>query len=99
MKLRLPRLRLPWAAKPKAGEGPQWRALPGNQLELGATGFRIVMTPHAEDGVRCRLYNPEGVVVAHGQDYRLQALKSLGEECAASRGEFDAQPVLWWGPW
>jgi hypothetical protein len=74
---------------------PAWKALPGNRIELGATGFAI--EAHWDDpaGNVYRIINPEGVLVAWGGPMMLQGLKGMAEQLAKDREEFVAQPQDW----
>ena len=68
---------------------PRWSAMPGGRLELGATGFTIVLdvtnvNPYS-------LHSPEGRLIAYGGG--LPAVKELAERMARDRAEFDAEHV------
>jgi hypothetical protein len=66
-----------------------WQALPGNRLELGATGYWIELKP-SDPTADLILYTPEGFGAWRGREGQLAALKLKAEECARERGEFDA---------
>lgn len=67
-----------------------WQPLPGNVLELGATGFQIQLdvSPHRP---LYTLRAPEGWIVAAGGD--LPGLKQAGERFARERTEFVCKPI------
>ena len=69
---------------------PEWRALPGHMIELGNSGFRIVLNTSPSRALYT-LYAPMGWVVLGGAD--LPALKQLGERFAAEWHEFDCAPL------
>ena len=86
----LPKCELP------ATSAPQWHALPGLRLELGATGYFILLGTQPMVPLY-RLIAPEGYVAAFGVD--LPALKNLAERLARERAEFEqfgpeAMPVV-----
>jgi hypothetical protein len=75
----------------QAPRPPKWKALPGQVIELGATGFQIVM----DTGPNNPLYMlraPEGWPIHSGVD--LPTLKQLGERFAAEREEFVCKPEV-----
>lgn len=69
-----------------------WQALPGNRLELGATGYWIELRP-SDPTADLFLYTPEGLGAWHGREGELDVLKLKAEECARERGEFEAVKV------
>lgn len=69
-----------------AAPSPQWHALPGLRLELGATGYCILLGTRPMEPLY-RLISPEGYVSAFGID--LPGLKGLGERLASERAEFE----------
>ena len=76
----------PPASGPMTAPGqPKWQALPGQIIELGATGFQIIMdtSPHRPMYV---LRAPEGWTLYSGAD--LPMMKQLGERFASERQEF-----------
>ena len=66
---------------------PAWQALPGNRLELGATGYWIELKP-SDPRADLFLHNPEGLEIWTGREWMLDTLKEKAEECARQRGEF-----------
>lgn len=76
----------PPAAPAAAPAGPQWQAMPGCRLELGASGYWIQLDPARGEGCLFTLVNPEGERLMWGPN--LQYLKSFAEGQAASRAEF-----------
>jgi hypothetical protein len=67
---------------------PAWHALPGNRIELGATGFAIEAR-HEDPLQRAYwLYSPEGTLIANCGPMVLQNLKQLAEQLAKDRQEF-----------
>lgn len=65
--------------------GPQWVAVLGQRLELGATGFeiRLMSDPHT---MPYHVFDPDGRRMAWGGD--LQGLKRFAEQHARDRAEF-----------
>jgi hypothetical protein len=94
-----PPRRKPLGAAERAVDPDRWIALPGNRIELGASGFYISLhTPRADERLPepylYRLWTPEGRLVAYGAS--LQAHKDMGERLAAEREEFvcrDFEPL------
>lgn len=79
-------------AEPPALAAPKWQALPGNVIELGASGFQIVL----DVGSTRPLYTlraPEGF--SHAWGFDLPALKALGERLASEREEFVCRAEGW----
>lgn len=72
-----------------ANPAPQWSAMPGGRLELGATGFYIVLDVSNINPYT--LHSPEGRCIAYGGG--LPAVKELAERMARDRAEFDAEHV------
>ncbi len=68
-------------------EASPWRALPGNVLELGASGFQIRLTASATAHF-FSLYSPEGCLCCSAWD--MDAVKALGQRMAAWRAELQA---------
>ena len=67
-----------------------WHALPGNVLELGASGFQIRLT--ASDTAHFfTLFSPEGCVCCSGFD--MDAVKAFGEKLAGWRAQLAATPI------
>lgn len=62
-----------------------WYAMPGQLLELGATGWSITLLTGRQRTVY-RLTGPDGLPLATGSD--LQAMKRLAEAMAADGREF-----------
>ena len=62
-----------------------WRALPGNILELGDTGFQIRFKPDPHRH-QFQAYDPEGLCRASSE--YLQPLKHICENMAADRAQF-----------
>lgn len=86
--------RLSAAAAQEASRKPAanpWHALPGDVLELGASGFqiRLTATPSAH---YFSLYSPDGLRCASGWD--MDAIKALGERLAGWRAELGAMAPL-----
>ena len=65
--------------------GPSWKALPGQVIELGDTGFQIKLDTRPMHPLYL-LVAPEGWTVLGGAD--LPVLKQLGERFARERTEF-----------
>lgn len=68
---------------------PQWSAMLGDTIELGASGFTIRLEPK----LGCpayTLYSPEGELMARSPN--MQSLKEYGERSAAWRAEFLVTP-------
>jgi hypothetical protein len=67
-----------------------WQALPGDRLELGASGFAITL--HRKPGTAGRyvLHSPEGEALAMCGDGHLATLKQHGELIAGERRKFEA---------
>lgn len=63
-----------------------WQPLPGNVLELGATGYQIRFNPAWTDS-DYRLFSPEGARLASCTEGNLEILKSHAERCAAERAQ------------
>jgi len=77
---------------PRNPNGSAWQPLPGNMIELGSTGFQIVL----DVSPRTPLYTlraPEGWLIGWGSD--LAGLKQLGERYARERLEFVYTERLW----
>ena len=70
---------------PPLALAPTWQALPGQVIELGATGFQIKLDTRPMHPLYL-LVAPEGWTVLGGAD--LPTLKSLGERFARERTEF-----------
>lgn len=81
-----------------APKPPTWHALPGNRIELGATGFAIEARYEDREGRVYRLWSPEGVLLASGGTMMLQGLKGMAEQLARDRREFEAPRADWWAP-
>lgn len=64
---------------------PCWHPLPGNLIELGNSGFQILLDVRPNRPLYT-LHAPEGWVIAWGGD--LAGLKLLGERYARERLEF-----------
>lgn len=79
----------PADAAPAAPASP-WQPLPGNVLELGATGYQIQMDVSPKNPLYT-LRAPEGWIVAYGVD--LAGLKAAGERFASERAEFVCKPI------
>jgi hypothetical protein len=74
------------AATPELSANPmRWVALPGNVIELGASGFHIRLNT-GPDGFLYTLYAPEGRPLMQSHD--LAHTKSVGQRLAAERDEF-----------
>jgi hypothetical protein len=94
-----PPRRQPLSAAEHAVDPDRWIALPGNRIELGASGFYVSLhTPRPDQSMPepylYRLWTPEGRLVAFGSN--LRALKDMGERLAAERQEFvcrDHEPL------
>lgn len=72
---------------PKHVNRREWRALLGQTLELGDTGFVIVLQKDAKKSNRpYQLRDPEGRVMCEGDD--LYRIKQLAEQQARMRDEF-----------
>lgn len=71
---------------------PAWQALPGNRLELGATGYWIELKP-TDPRADLFLYTPDGREIWTGREWMLDEIKEKAEECARQRGEFDAVKI------
>lgn len=77
------------AQTPATPTSPGWQAVPGQRIELGATGWVIQLRislgypPYS-------LFNPEGVLAALGND--LAAIKKTAEQFAADRAQFETPP-------
>lgn len=67
----------------------QWRSLPGNVIELAATGFQIRFDA---DGTRpfhpFKLITPEGRCILDGAEGSLAEVQKLGESMAIDRSRF-----------
>lgn len=63
----------------------KWRALPGNILEPGDTGFQIRFKPD-QHRHQFAAYDPEGLCRASSE--YLQPLKNICENMAADRAQF-----------
>jgi hypothetical protein len=63
----------------------RWIALPGNVIELGASGFRITLNIGGA-GYLYSLHAPEGRLLHQSHD--LPAVKALGARLSAERDEF-----------
>lgn len=88
----MPAAVMPTAA-PAAGK-QTWQALPGQVIELGGTGFQIVMDVSPNRPLYV-LRAPEGWPIYSGAD--LTFIKQLGERFAAERDEFVCKPqVMKW---
>ena len=70
-----------------------WRAMPGQRIELGDTGFWIGFDPTRAVDSQLILFSPEGNGLAYGADYLLPHLKEHAELRAAARMEFNAPPL------
>lgn len=75
---------------------PVWSPLPGQRIELGSTGFQIVLnvgtfTPHLPG--RYTLITPEGTIEVWGFD--LGRIKAYAEERAAERAQFVCSSEAW----
>lgn len=70
----------------RPARGSDWHALPGQRMELGATGWAITLST-ALGAHPYTLHTPEGTV--HAVASHLQPLKDLGERLAAERAEFE----------
>lgn len=80
----------PEAQQAKPAGGLQWHPMPGQRLELGATGFYIAFAEvQTSDGklMGFQAFNPEGVRMAWTL-VELPGLKKLCEEQARYREEF-----------
>jgi hypothetical protein len=94
-----PPRRQPLSAAERAVDPDRWIALPGNRIELGASGFYVSLhTPRPDERMPepylYRLWTPEGRLVAFGSN--LRAIKDMGERLAAERQEFvcrDHEPL------
>lgn len=62
-----------------------WHALPGNRLELGASGFAIELRTKLGE-LPYLLIDPDGRMMARSVE--LQPLKDYGEKLAREREEF-----------
>lgn len=82
------------APPPRNPSSPwQWHAMPcGKRMELGATGFYIVLAPD-KDGAAYQGFTPEHFRQTRGND--LAAMKRFLEGEARERAEFEPQPVTW----
>lgn len=80
---------------PPPPAGPTWHSLPGNQLELGATGWRITLDVDRPD-CDLILWTPEGRCSATGREWQLDQLKRHAELCAGNRAEFAATASTDW---
>jgi hypothetical protein len=68
----------------------KWHPMPGGRLELGATGYYVVLNPPpAEDGKQVQYagFTPEHLRIVWGND--LAGMKRTLETEAAERAEFD----------
>jgi len=68
----------------------QWHPMPGGRLELGATGYYVVLNqPPAEDGKQVQYagFTPEHLRIVWGNN--LAGMKRTLEAEAAERAEFD----------
>jgi hypothetical protein len=80
-------------ARRSARPDSQWAAMPGNRLELGATGYdiRLVQLQPTQIGAGLRFiymaYDPEGNAMASTPG-DLEGLKRLVEDQARNRQEF-----------
>jgi hypothetical protein len=84
----------------RAAEAPPptfspWRALLGNRIALRDTGFEIEMRLADPSGRTYWLWSPEGLPVAAAGPATLQSLKSMAEQMALERKEFEARAELW----
>lgn len=66
-------------------ERAAWHALPGNRIELGASGFAIELRQRIGE-LPYLLIDPEGRMIARAGE--LQPLKAFGERLAKERDEF-----------
>lgn len=64
----------------------RWIAMPGNRLELGTTGFYILLNTARVDQTLYQLYDPENRFL--GGAFELIAVKLAGEKFAREREEF-----------
>lgn len=75
---------------------PVWAPLPGQRIELGSTGFQIVLNVGTyTPSLPCRypVINPEGTIEVFGFD--LGRLKTYAEERAAERAQFVYSSEAW----
>lgn len=84
-------------SEPEPPTSPTWHALPGNQLELGDTGWRIELDVNRPD-CDLLLWTPEGRQSATGREWQLDLLKRHAEICASNRAEFEATTTTDWRP-
>lgn len=73
----------------------QWHALPGNTLELGATGYRIELKPD-DPSADLIVWSPEGERIASAHQGLLGECKDFAEKCAKNRDEFTPKEI--WKP-
>ncbi len=66
-------------------ERASWHALPGNRIELGASGFAIELRTKLGE-LPYLLIDPDGRMMARSAE--LQPLKDYGERLAKEREEF-----------
>ena len=76
-------------ASSKPAPAAAWHAVPGGRIELGDTGWAVLLVP-AIGIPPYRLMSPELVLVAMGD--RLGELKQYAERMAADRAEFQPPP-------
>ena len=67
----------------------------GTRMELGATGYYILLAPD-KDGSAYQGFTPEHFRQVRGND--LAAMKTYLEGEARERAEFEPQPVAWRRP-
>jgi hypothetical protein len=78
----------------KPAPGTPWQPLPGNVLELGATGYQIRFSPTGR-GDDYRLFTPEGRPMGYCSEGNLEMLKTYAEQCAKERAQLVAQVAGW----
>jgi len=66
----------------------EWRALPGNILTYGDTGFEIRLSSDPKEPAYT-LYDPEGRSLRGLNASGLEELKMMAERAADSRAEFE----------
>ncbi len=67
----------------------RWRALPGQVLALGDTGFEIRLEPASDKEHPYHLYSPEGAHLVKAGSGCLARLQLRGEELARERRVFE----------
>lgn len=71
---------------------PEWFSVPGGRIELGDTGFYILLETNGQESPY-HGYSPEGYL--YGQSQELNVMKAYIEKRARERSEFNPPPSGW----